>query len=199
MRAEFLKYAHRLDFGRREREGITGKTEPTMEFSELETEPLVQIVELAIKGLPPVAAELYPELSTPEIIVPDVFAAALVYFYPDEATRRHLTEDYGGAGFWNNFMWELADLVCSGQKYESTRKKLYATARKSEAVTLSTIAAAISSSIGVVPGVLTPFCAIGLLTLLAAGRDAFCSSFYTKKDNRASKAPVRRAKKVQKS
>jgi hypothetical protein len=153
-----------------------------MEFDQIRTDELVSIVEVSIKGLPPSAFTHYPDLKTSGIASsPDLFFDALVNFYPDEATRRHLLWDYGGAGFWHCFMWELAELVCGGTKYADVRKKLSAAAGKSQTALLSTMSAAIASSIGVVPGVLTPFCALGMLALLKVGREAFCQSFYVRK------------------
>ncbi|MGB8657540.1 MAG: hypothetical protein WCE90_07110 [Candidatus Zixiibacteriota bacterium] len=79
--------------------------------------------------------------------------------------------------YWEQLKREFQLFVCAkDKKYAALRKKLAKSAKKSQTVIVSSIAAAMAAQFGVVAGVLVPFCAMCLIVLLRIGKEAFCAS-----------------------
>lgn len=79
-------------------------------------------------------------------------------------------------GFWPKLKIEFRILVCTDdKKYDSLRRQLKASSGKSQTVIVSAIAAAMAVHVGVIAGVLVPFCALCLFGILKLGQSAFCS------------------------
>jgi hypothetical protein len=82
-----------------------------------------------------------------------------------------------GEPFWFEFKREFRILLCTkDKKYASVRKTLSSSSDKSQLAIVSTIAAAIASSWGIVAASLVPFCAICLIAALKMGKEAFCKA-----------------------
>lgn len=91
----------------------------------------------------------------------------------------------GGAGareeprlpYWEQLKDEFRILICTREKkYESLRKELGSTQKKSQTVVVSVIAATMADQFGVAVGVITPFCALCLVAIVRLGKEAFCAS-----------------------
>jgi hypothetical protein len=64
-------------------------------------------------------------------------------------------------GFWSKLKIEFRILVCTDdKKYSSLRRQMKASSGKSQTVIVSAIAAAMAAHVGVIAGVLVPFCAL---------------------------------------
>lgn len=79
--------------------------------------------------------------------------------------------------YWERLKDELKIFICTtDKKYADLRKKLTASAEKSQIAIVSTIAAAMAAQFGVLAGVLVPFVAMCLIVLARTGKEAFCST-----------------------
>jgi hypothetical protein len=86
------------------------------------------------------------------------------------------SEAYFESDFWRACRAELYSLFCTNdRKYEDLRKRIYSTGGKAETVVVSTIAAAVAGTAGLVAGALVPFCAVCLIAVAKVGREAFCT------------------------
>jgi hypothetical protein len=79
--------------------------------------------------------------------------------------------------YWWRLKEEFKSFVCGRNKrYASLKKKLAASANKSQTALVSTIAAGMAAQFGVAAGVLVPFVALCLVVLARVGKEAFCAT-----------------------
>jgi hypothetical protein len=85
------------------------------------------------------------------------------------------SEAYFESDFWRACKQELYSLFCTDDKrYSDLRKRIYSAGGKSETVIVSTIAATVAGTAGLMAGALVPFCAVCLLAVVKLGKEAFC-------------------------
>jgi hypothetical protein len=101
-----------------------------------------------------------------------------------ELTIEQIGERYGpldvtrGAAAWPLLKNEFRILMCTNdKKYASIRKEFSKAGSKTQLAIVSSIAAAVGASLGVVLGSLVPFCAICFIAVLKMGKEAFCHSY----------------------
>ena len=86
-------------------------------------------------------------------------------------------EAYYESDFWRACKQELYCLFCTRDpKYNDIRKRIYGSGGRAEMVIVSTIAAAVAGSAGLMAGALVPFCAVCLIAAVKVGTEAFCHS-----------------------
>jgi len=93
---------------------------------------------------------------------------ALWQLRPEKPARRLVK-------YWPKFKEEMRLLICTDdKKYAAVRRQLLTGGKKSQAVILSTISAALAPHIGVIAGVAVPLSGITLYAIAVAGKHALC-------------------------
>jgi len=78
--------------------------------------------------------------------------------------------------YWKDFKKEFRKFICSkDKKYLPLKKKLSSSSKETKVVLISIISAAFSKHLGILAGILVPFCAMCLLLVARIGIEAFCS------------------------
>lgn len=76
---------------------------------------------------------------------------------------------------WLTIKQEFCILICTNdKKYIETRKSLITVGKDTKTVIVAIISASIGSSLGIIAGIVTPFCMLCLFALLHVGKEAFC-------------------------
>lgn len=79
--------------------------------------------------------------------------------------------------FWELFKDELFQFLCTrNPKYAELRKQLKTANRTSKTLVMPALAGAIGATLGLAPGILVPFVALGLLGAAQLGANAWCIS-----------------------
>lgn len=77
--------------------------------------------------------------------------------------------------YWQALKKEFRILLCTNdKKYQKLRRNLAKSHDKAQLAIVSTISAAVASSVGVIAGALVPVCAMLLIAVLKLGKEAFC-------------------------
>jgi hypothetical protein len=77
--------------------------------------------------------------------------------------------------YWEAFRREFHIFLCTDdKKYAELKRRLATAADKSQTAMVSTISAGVAGSIGLVPALLVPVCAMCLIAVLKMGKEAFC-------------------------
>jgi len=81
----------------------------------------------------------------------------------------------GRSPAWTNFKAEFYRLVCTNApEYAEVRKQIELAKRTTNTVVIPSLAGVIGGTIGISAGVLTPFVALGILSLAYIGKNAWC-------------------------
>jgi len=79
--------------------------------------------------------------------------------------------------YWEELKAEFRLLICTNNpKYRKLRRELNSATGKSQTAIVSAIAAAMAGQFGVIAGILVPFCALILMTIIRIGTQTFCST-----------------------
>jgi hypothetical protein len=125
---------------------------------------------LTVEGLYDIIYELYRTRAG------DESGYFLIGFAPNERLPVEEFARYNSFGpLWERFKAEFRTLLCTkDKKYSSLRKSFSGASHSTQLTIVSTISAAIGSSLGLAAGSLVPMCALCLIALLKKGKEAFC-------------------------
>lgn len=77
--------------------------------------------------------------------------------------------------YWQAFRREFLIFLCTDdKKYAELKQRLASASDKSQTAVVSTIAAGVAASVGMIPALLVPVCAMCLIAVLKMGKEAFC-------------------------
>lgn len=82
---------------------------------------------------------------------------------------------HGRSAFYDKFLDELHDLLCSHERYQEARYQLWQDFRKGQTVFVASVTSAIAPVLGAAPAFLAPAVAVTMCAVGKAGLNAWCA------------------------
>jgi hypothetical protein len=109
--------------------------------------------------------------------VSSVLQYICAYIKPDPQVISRKRKELG-LKYWHHVRSEFFILLCTKDtRYAALRRQLASKGKHTETAVVTTISAAVGSSIGLVAGALVPLVALCLLAVVKVGKEAYCVKF----------------------